>query len=348
MLKYEPYFNCFVEVGTDYKQEMYEYRNKLFKEFLKLKHKKTDCPTGLFVIPTTACNIRCSYCYVDKIDNNRTDFLTYENFKKQFNSIDTSKVKDAIIIGGEPFCNDDLFSIVEYLVKKGIYVCIVTNGVAFLNMDLRVKSIINNERVGFTLSFDANDGKNLRGISKSDSLIAFTNLAKFTNRLSIRTTLHKDSFKWFETRECLQSISGFDFEMTIGWGNFEGNFLNNDIYNYLDSAYEKELHNNSRCMIKPLKRFISNIFPFNLGDCDAGFGRIGITAIGTFICCKPYTITEFTLPEQCSNCDYLLGCGTQCWADFNSISVNESCCKFIKLSIEKAVKWHFLHNIIYR
>jgi len=338
MLKYSPFYNVYL-TGESSSGALDDLRSQSIERFVKTKSKLTDQPETLFIIPTYLCNIKCSYCYIDTIIADRNQSLTIKEFIKLYNSFDNSKVNQAIILGGESFYDIDLLSgILEILSDKNIYTNIITNGTTLIKPDNKTQEIVSKTNVSITLSIDP-FGINYRGIEQYDLLQALLNLSSLTRRFSVRMTLHNKAYFWYETRNILQNIIGKKIDTTIAWGNFKDNILTKSIQDYLSVSFDKDLKTTD-CIVKPLSRFISNMFPFNLGDCDAGFRRVSITPDGLGICCKPYDVRKFILPDICSSCDYLLPCGTQCWADIAKENHIEDCCKFIKLVIDKAAEYH--------
>lgn len=124
-----------------------EYKNYLNKINEKIDETERNSPPCFLVIPTYACNLRCTYCYerTYKIESsNIEDSLS--NIDEQFERINTivknykikigekfdSKNIRITIMGGEPFLKPNK-RVIEYIIKKvkenGYTVDAVTNGV---------------------------------------------------------------------------------------------------------------------------------------------------------------------------------------------------------------------------
>lgn len=80
---------------------------------------------------TNRCNLRCRYCFVvdDKIDKEilSAEFTREEAFRfvDEFYSLGTRMM---FLLGGEPLLHKHIGDIVDYIVRKGIVLHVVTNG----------------------------------------------------------------------------------------------------------------------------------------------------------------------------------------------------------------------------
>ncbi len=76
---------------------------------------------------TYRCNFNCPFCYID----HHFRLLPDISFKKLCFIIDQISKSPCLLVtllGGEPFLRNDLLDIYKYLIKKGLYVHIYTNG----------------------------------------------------------------------------------------------------------------------------------------------------------------------------------------------------------------------------
>ena len=128
--------------------------------------------------PTSACNLRCVMCgqYGDK--GNMKDCAAEEAKKtlpleqwKQFVDEIAPQRPVTYIWGGEPFLYPDLFPLARYMVQKGLYVAVNTNGTL---MERHAEEIVRDKWSTIFVSLDAfrevNDS--LRGKGAYDKVIA--------------------------------------------------------------------------------------------------------------------------------------------------------------------------------
>jgi radical SAM protein with 4Fe4S-binding SPASM domain len=128
--------------------------------------------------PTPACNLRCVMCgqYGDKgimkdcIAEETKKILPLETWKKFIDEIAPQKPV-TYIWGGEPFLYPDLFPLARYMVQKGLFVSVNTNGTL---MERHAEEIVRDKWSTIFVSLDAfrdvNDA--LRGKGVYDKVIA--------------------------------------------------------------------------------------------------------------------------------------------------------------------------------
>jgi len=128
--------------------------------------------------PTAACNLRCVMCgqYGDKgimkdcAAEETKKSLPLETWKKFIDEIAPQKPV-TYIWGGEPFLYKDLFPLAKYMVEKGLYVSVNTNGTL---MEKYAEEIVRDKWSTLFVSLDAfrdvNDA--LRGKGAYDKVIA--------------------------------------------------------------------------------------------------------------------------------------------------------------------------------
>lgn len=105
----------------------------------------------LFISLTENCNLRCKYCYVyinDQI-NNQLDFL---QLKKVFDSAIAQGVWKVDLIGGEIFCRNDVYQILQYLTDKKVVINIFTNATLINKSNIDKLSTFSIEK--YNISFD--------------------------------------------------------------------------------------------------------------------------------------------------------------------------------------------------
>lgn len=98
---------------------------------LRLKITGRKEPVFVCFYLTNRCNLRCRYCFVvdEKIDKKilSAEFTRDEAFRyvDEFYAMGTRMM---FLLGGEPLLHRDIGDIVEYIVRKGIVLHVVTNG----------------------------------------------------------------------------------------------------------------------------------------------------------------------------------------------------------------------------
>ncbi|MBI4689202.1 MAG: radical SAM protein [Nitrospirae bacterium] len=98
---------------------------------LRAKVIKKRQPVFLSLFITNKCNLRCKYCFVID-DTVPKDILNAEYSKKEvFEIVDEfyeMGTRMIFMLGGEPLVHKDIREIVNYIVNKGIYLHLITNG----------------------------------------------------------------------------------------------------------------------------------------------------------------------------------------------------------------------------
>ena len=84
-------------------------------------------PTHLQIEPSNQCNLRCPLCHV-VTDNKPRGFLALEDFKKLVDEVGDYLLFLHFWGWGEPFLNEDFFSMIRYASDKGIRIITSTNG----------------------------------------------------------------------------------------------------------------------------------------------------------------------------------------------------------------------------
>jgi len=73
---------------------------------------------------TKRCNLHCAFCDITNINEE----MGFDDARKVIDNVSKLKATLLVITGGEPFLHPQLFDIVKYAKKKGLKVCITTNG----------------------------------------------------------------------------------------------------------------------------------------------------------------------------------------------------------------------------
>jgi MoaA/NifB/PqqE/SkfB family radical SAM enzyme len=73
------------------------------------------------------CNLKCFYCYPNVFNRQITD-MSLDDFKKIVDILKKHGTKIVILLGGEPLLRKDLEQFVDYVIGKGMFCEVVTNG----------------------------------------------------------------------------------------------------------------------------------------------------------------------------------------------------------------------------
>lgn len=100
-------------------------------QILKNKVTSKRAPVFLSLFVTNRCNLRCKYCFV--IDENIPKEILNAEYSieqlraiiDQFYALGTRMI---FMLGGEPLVHPDIGAIIDYIVEKGIYLHVITNG----------------------------------------------------------------------------------------------------------------------------------------------------------------------------------------------------------------------------
>lgn len=89
-----------------------------------------SAPLEATIEVTYRCNLNCRHCYLPRARSHieRKEEITIEMIERVVEQLADMGVFLVIVSGGEPFCREDLFAILEILEKNNIFTCLVTNG----------------------------------------------------------------------------------------------------------------------------------------------------------------------------------------------------------------------------
>jgi len=86
-------------------------------------------PVVLTIEPTNVCNLRCPQCPSGAgILTREKGFLKLENFKKTIDELRQFVIEILLYFQGEPLLNNEIYSMIDYAKKAGIYTTVNTNG----------------------------------------------------------------------------------------------------------------------------------------------------------------------------------------------------------------------------
>ena len=120
------------------------------------------------------CNWKCTYCYGDYPSHGTDQNLSTEEMLKVIDDLAEMGCVYAIVHGGEALLRKDIGYLIDYIKRKGIYVCFITNGQLFPKRIEELRNIDN-----LTISLDGrkeNNDKN-RGEGTYDMAMTAIKLA---------------------------------------------------------------------------------------------------------------------------------------------------------------------------
>ncbi len=100
----------------------------------------TYYPSHLQVELTTACNLRCSYCYRDAEPKKQVNILDTRELLEILNELHKNGLESVELTGGEPLLHPDFIKIVEFCNEKFVKIGLLTNGT--LINDLILKKLL--------------------------------------------------------------------------------------------------------------------------------------------------------------------------------------------------------------
>lgn len=122
---------------------------------------------------TEYCNLKCSYCYMNSINNNY-NFESLTTILEVINSLNEINTDKLIITGGEPFLRPDIFDIIKES-KKYFETTILTNGSLINNKIAKNLSKIGID--GVSISFESTNA-NIHNEYRDNSYNSAVNAAK--------------------------------------------------------------------------------------------------------------------------------------------------------------------------
>jgi len=85
-------------------------------------------PRAVEIALTKYCNLSCLYCsYADETVHDRDDLPT-DVWVHYFKELEDCKVMNVVLTGGEIFCRDDVFSLIESIVQHKMRFTVLSNG----------------------------------------------------------------------------------------------------------------------------------------------------------------------------------------------------------------------------
>lgn len=186
---------------------------------LRAKIIKKRRPVFLSLFITNKCNLRCKYCFVID-DTIPKDILNSEYSKQEiFDIVDefyAMGTRMIFMLGGEPLTHKDIKPIIDYIVKKGIYLHVITNGtllekkldeirkahvlcisldgVEDFNDELRGQGVFNRAVSGIKAAVNAGIPCRIHAVLTRKNLKDIRSLAELAKKLSISLTISPPNF----------------------------------------------------------------------------------------------------------------------------------------------------------
>ncbi len=102
-------------------------RLRYFLAVCKTRLLRKHTPVICVLVVNNRCNLKCKYCFGSYSDRKVRDYTT-EELKSIIDYLAKSGTRYLNIHGGETLLREDIGTIVDYIKKKGIYCCLITNG----------------------------------------------------------------------------------------------------------------------------------------------------------------------------------------------------------------------------
>lgn len=307
---------------------------------------------------TEYCNLKCSYCYMDSLNNNY-HFESLETILDVINSLNKLNIDKLIISGGEPFLRPDIFEILKES-KKYFKTTILTNG-SLINKKI-AKNLLKIGIDGVSISFESTNA-DIHDKFRDNSYDSVLNATKLIKNQGIPTDMSvcvsknnvNDFINLIKMAEDLK-LDSITFEALNPSGrgiNLKNLMLNSlETEKFLDGVYE---------YIKIQKPSIK-IFMFypqwtlwdkNASGCEVGKSLFAIKYNGDVLPCSNLPITLGNILKDnfneiwnsnlmqnlrckrngfCNDCSYKYicgGCRSQALKDGNIFS-SDTTCNYLK------------------
>lgn len=270
-----------------------------------------DYPYSCQINLTSSCNLRCRHCFGD-YSNKEQKELSLEEWKKVIDELSEEKVFYLNISGGEPTKSPLFKEFINYLVKKGMYFILTTNGV--FSKQTR-EFILKNKDYIIYLKFSL-DGATAKshGYIRRDSKgnynpqifkTTLENIMFFKNKkvpLVITTVVHKENIKEFsKLQKLIKKINPHKWLVSpiIPVGRGEKNKFISEVDSYFNKSFWKEIRSAGkkdniqvRLVDMPIESSDKNLYAYS---CSAALNMCEIHSDGTV---SPCTLSRVLIPEN--------------------------------------------------
>jgi len=215
-------------------------------------------PYSCYINLTSKCNLRCKHCFGSYSKENDNE-LNFEEWKKVIDDLVKGNVFYIVLSGGEITQSPIFKDFIDYLVLKGIYFILTTNGV--FSKDIRDFIVSRKDYlISVKISLDGPDSES-HGFIRLDSQgkynpkifdLTMENINYFKKKkipLSIATVLHKKNIKKMdEFRELIKIINPLNWFVSpiIPIGRGEANKFISEFYEYFDNNFWESIIENGK------------------------------------------------------------------------------------------------------
>ena len=275
------------------------------------------------------CNLRCRHCFNESGKTSGTVLSFSQIMKLVDDAIDTVKINDVQLTGGEPTLRHDLFNIIESLHQRGLGVLLQTNGVFGKNILEKILSI-QKENFGLIISLDGFETNDFfRGADSTKKTVE--NIKILASRFPVRiNSLLSSIIKWDEIERIADIALKYDltlaFNPVMPAGRAEQSFMMEPEV-YFDWMYRLEDIRNRGVKVRKCFDFINGDMIEN-EDCPARKSdTVHIDADGQTYPCgfmvrfptlRLGSVDNYTIPElaekiplecktiisECMDCEY--------------------------------------------
>jgi MoaA/NifB/PqqE/SkfB family radical SAM enzyme len=212
-----------------------------------------EVPYSCYINLTSRCNLRCKHCFGSYSKELKNE-LSLEEWKKVIDDLVKTNVFYVVLSGGEVTQSLIFKEFIEYLVKKGVYFILTTNGV--FSEDIRNFILKNKEYlISLKFSLDGPDEKS-HGFIRLDSNgkynskmfdITLKNIFYFKTQnipISIATMLHKKNIKLLsEFEKLIKKINPIKWFISpiIPIGRGKANNFISEFYEYFDNNFWEDI-----------------------------------------------------------------------------------------------------------
>lgn len=207
------------KLGFD-REEIEEFINDLEELDLIEKHpvKSTLTPTiykkppfpslkTILVNTTTACNLRCAHCYLDKSEPTHIEVALFQKLVQQFFNMQGTKL---LISGGEPLIHPKIFEMLNGIKEIKIRKILLTNGILIdEQMADQLKDLVQEVQISIDGIQSHDEFRQQKGcFDKSMNAIKLLKQKGFT--ISVATMVHRKNINEFPKLEELLKKIGVD------------------------------------------------------------------------------------------------------------------------------------------
>jgi MoaA/NifB/PqqE/SkfB family radical SAM enzyme len=206
-----------------------------------------------------SCNLNCQFCFWDL----RLEDISFDKKKIIINEIKSSGIRKITVSGGEPMCNNDVISVLEYMREGGFEVVFHTNG---LLINKEIAKILKPLVSRISLSLDGSSKKMMLRMRENEKMYSHTvwlmkTLCKLDIPVNVKTLVTK--INQDDIVNIGKIVSGYPIEY---WSLLEFNPINKGLLNkdrfYLTSNEFNKVSKNTinffpKLRIK-MRKFASN------------------------------------------------------------------------------------------